>query len=174
MPPRRNTAHANAAHPCGARRRPALPMHMLQLVLVLSSSAGASRSAIEIITGTEDYGDCRESATCRGDGFYCFKRAGGEYAQCRPRETTPCIEAGYWDPTRHSANDWLCPGWEYCAARHGDCAYSKCCQNALDACLSRVSEQPSQVRSNIRTGRGSNPYTTGHHPCHRGMRKKSH
>ena len=90
------------------------------------------------IMGTADYGDCRESATCSGDGFYCFKRAGGEYAQCRPRETTPCIEAGLWDPTRHSASDWLCPGWEYCAARHGDCKYAKCCRNALDVCLSRV------------------------------------
>ena len=95
-------------------------------------------SAAEIVRGVTDYGACIESATCRGDGFYCFKRAGQAYAQCRPRETTPCIEAGLWDPTRHSANDWLCPGWEYCAATHGNCAYAKCCQNALDACLSRV------------------------------------
>ena len=104
-----------------------------------SSRSLSDERELALVQGTENYGDCRESATCRGEGFYCFKRAGGEYAQCRPRETTTCIEAGMWDPTRHSANDWLCPGWEYCAATHGDCAYAKCCQNAFDACFSRVS-----------------------------------
>lgn len=86
---------------------------------------------------SQDYEDCREYATCKSEGFHCYKRATTPYAQCRPEIGTQCVEAGLWDPTRHSATDWLCPGWEYCAARHGNCAYSRCCQNANDACLTR-------------------------------------
>lgn len=115
---------------------------VLSLARASDATSSTARELGTIIQGTADYGDCRESATCSGDGFYCFKRAGGTYAQCRPRETTKCIESGLWDPTRHSASDWLCPGWEYCAATHGNCAFAKCCQNALDACLSRVRPCP--------------------------------
>jgi hypothetical protein len=85
----------------------------------------------------DDYRSCIDYATCRSEGFHCYKRATLEFAQCRPETGTRCVEAGLWDPMRHSTRDWLCPGWEYCAARHGNCAYSRCCQNALDACLSR-------------------------------------
>lgn len=86
---------------------------------------------------TQDYANCEEYATCRSEGFHCYKRAGVAFAQCRPETGTRCVEAGLWDPTQHSLTDWLCPGWEYCAARHGNCAYSRCCQNAYDACLTR-------------------------------------
>ena len=89
------------------------------------------------LVGTPDYQECTEYATCRTEGFHCYKRASLPYAQCRPETGTHCIEAGLWDPSQHGARDWLCPGWEYCAARHGNCAYSRCCQNAFDACLSR-------------------------------------
>ena len=70
----------------------------------------------------DDYADCMEYATCRSEGFHCYKRAGMPYAQCRPETGTHCVEAGLWDPTVHSVREWLCPGWEYCAASHGNCA----------------------------------------------------
>jgi hypothetical protein len=90
--------------------------------------------------GHDDYQTClgdEDYATCKTDGFACYKRAGFEYAQCRPMVGTPCIEAGLWDPLKHSSDDWLCPGWEYCAATHGNCGFSRCCKNAVDACMSR-------------------------------------
>ena len=49
----------------------------------------------------DDYADCMEYATCRSEGFHCYKRAGMPYAQCRPETGTHCVEAGLWDPTVH-------------------------------------------------------------------------
>lgn len=118
------------------------------LLLLLRAADGAPSEAPrearelvdagQIITGAGDYESCLEYATCRSEGFHCFRRAGQMFAQCRPRTGTSCVEAGMWDPIKNSPHDWLCPGWEYCAHTHGNCAYSKCCQNGLDVCLSRV------------------------------------
>ena len=106
----------------------------------LQGAAAATRAEAQhevIVTGANKYEPCLDYATCRSSGFSCFKRAGLEYAMCMPRVGTPCIEAGHWNPIDHSVRDWLCPGWEYCAATHGNCAYTRCCKNAIDVCLSR-------------------------------------
>ena len=73
-----------------------------------------------------DYDGCLDSKCCVNPGFDCYKRPTVEYAQCRPVDLA-CADN----------NQWLCPGWESCAAHMGDCTGSHCCSNVNDKCYQK-------------------------------------
>ena len=75
-----------------------------------------------------DYDGCLDSKCCVNPGFDCYKRPTVEYAQCRPVDLA-CADN----------NQWLCPGWESCAAHMGDCTGSHCCSNDGRANHARMS-----------------------------------
>ena len=82
------------------------------------------------------FGDCRTSLCCqnvpyfRGNQnvqFQCVRRPAVYYAQCRPPsnlKTNECVDS----------DDWLCPGWERCAAAYAECTHSRCCADPEFSC----------------------------------------
>ena len=75
------------------------------------------------------HADCFESGCCADKELACFKRTAIAAAQCLPRQPH-CVDTA----------EWLCPGWELCAKRMGDCQLSRCCQSTEDECYQKDGE----------------------------------
>lgn len=78
---------------------------------------------------TSAFGDCRASLCCQRSDFQCVRRPHMYYAQCRPQAASIADGGQCAD-----SNDWLCPGWEVCAAAHGECTQSRCCADSSFGC----------------------------------------
>jgi len=75
---------------------------------------------------TSPFADCRETQCCTDKDFSCYRRSDVYFAQCRPKKHQQC---------GGSEDDWLCPGWEACAANGAECTLSRCCLNPGDGCF---------------------------------------
>uniref|UniRef100_A0A7S0J904 Uncharacterized protein n=1 Tax=Calcidiscus leptoporus TaxID=127549 RepID=A0A7S0J904_9EUKA len=91
----------------------------------------------------DELGDCTESGCCAQEGYGCFKSPEREFAQCRKLPTD-----NHGKPTTcKDTLEWLCPGWESCAADHGDCTQSKCCRSSGFACWKKKFEHRAECRA---------------------------
>ena len=123
----------------------ALPLLLLSVVAAAPDDARDLAEQQQIITGAEDYDSCLEFATCRTEGFHCFKRAGQEYAQCRPlpRDENKVLTECY------DTDRWRCPGWQQCSAHGAECTTSRCCENPDDGCYKRPYAHYAECRPKV-------------------------
>lgn len=96
----------------------------LLLIVGTSASGDADRACAVGL-----HADCFESGCCADSELACFKRPEMAAAQCLPRQQH-CVDTA----------EWLCPGWELCAKRLGNCHLSRCCQSTLDECYQKDGE----------------------------------
>lgn len=78
---------------------------------------------------------CVDSGCCADPALACYKRPNHEFAQCLPRQAQ-CKDS----------SEWLCPGWELCSPRFGNCRKSQCCKHQSDVCYQK-NEAFAQCRS---------------------------
>jgi len=76
----------------------------------------------------DNYGDCLDSQCCKSGNFGCMKKVGKHYAQCR------LLGSGGSCP--HD-DGWMCPGWQSCTERNGNCLQTKCCKDDGYGCFRR-------------------------------------
>ena len=74
--------------------------------------------------------DCRQSLCCQEAGYACFRRPHLYWAQCRP-----AVQVEDQDGMCKDTPEWLCPGWEKCAAPYAECTKSRCCAETGYGCF---------------------------------------
>ena len=101
---------------------------------------------------TPIFQDCRSTLCCQKAKYFkgakdvpfeCVRRPHLYYAQCRPvyepdaRHTTGSIVNGQLQVSGGctDSSEWLCPGWERCAAPFGECTRSRCCADTGFSCF---------------------------------------
>lgn len=93
-----------------------------------------------VLWQSEVFQDCRTSLCCKtaphhkgkeNVPFVCVRRPHLYFAQCQP------IGSMAWDATGRcvDGDDWLCPGWEKCAAPKEECTRSRCCSDPEHSCM---------------------------------------
>ena len=122
-----------AAHPKYAQCR---PLEELETSTTASSKQFTCKDSNEwTCPGWElcagDFQGCFQERCCRDGSFGCSRRPDMKYAQCRPKPRAtekPCADS----------DEWLCPGWQDCAASLESCSLSHCCKDPSHQCLKQV------------------------------------